>query len=68
MSAWSDFLDARLRLVHEWAAQGIPGETDSSPEAIAAQLNRHDAGQIRLLLMTPLQPPIPGSLRSKVGE
>jgi hypothetical protein len=67
VSAWADFLDARLRLVHEWHREGCGTEfKPMSPAEIAAELNHHDEGQIRMLLLTPPDP-VPGSLRAQVG-
>jgi hypothetical protein len=60
---WADFMDARLRLIHRWHSEGIPGSGRNSPAAIAAHLNRHDPGQIELLLQTAMEPPIPGCTR-----
>lgn len=57
-SAWADYLDARLRLVHEWAGDGLPWEDmvdRLTPE-------RH---QLMLLLLTPLTP-APGTSRDQV--
>lgn len=54
MSAWGDFLNARLRLIHEWHNEGIPGKQRyPTADEICTELNRHDPGQIRLLLATP---------------
>lgn len=59
-SAWADFLDARLRLVHEWTDEGL------SSVAIALRLTP-DAQQITLISMTPTEPPIPGCSRDRVA-
>jgi hypothetical protein len=53
---WADFMAARLRLIHSWADEG------KTPEAICADLNHHDPGQIRLLLMVERDSVIPGSV------
>lgn len=65
ISAWADYLDARARLIQEWMRDGIPGEPRSrdNPTAIAVHLNRHDATQIHLIAITPLDPPQPCSSR-----
>ncbi len=62
-SPWADYLDARLRLVQEWHREGIPSSGETSAAAIAAHLNRHDEGQINLLIHTDAVVPIPGSSR-----
>jgi hypothetical protein len=60
-SAWADFLDARLRLVHEWTDEGL------SPVSIALRL-APDAQQIVLISMTATEPPIPGCSRDRVAQ
>jgi DNA-binding NtrC family response regulator len=65
MSAWGDFLDARLRLIHEWHEGGIPGGSRHPTAAeIAASLNHHDATQIQMLLATPVDSTLPNGYRS----
>jgi hypothetical protein len=56
-SAWADFIDARLRLVHELSAEG------HSPEAIALRISVPDARLVAQLLDTPTEPAIPGCSR-----
>jgi len=60
-SAWADFLDARLRLVHEWTDEGL------SPVSIALRLTP-DAQQVVLISMTATEPPIPGCSRDRVAQ
>jgi hypothetical protein len=65
-SPWADFLDARMRLIHEWHREGCGVEFKPMTAAeIAKELNHHDETQIRLLLATPPEP-VPGSLRDKL--
>lgn len=59
---WADFMAARLRLIHMWAGEG------KSSEQICAELNHHDSGQIRLLLMTDPTAPIPVSVYEDLKE
>jgi hypothetical protein len=65
-SPWADYLDARARLIAEWLRDGIPGsgEPHATPADIAEQLNHHDATQIQLISMTPLDPPGPCTSRA----
>jgi hypothetical protein len=58
---WAAFLRARLRLIHEWAKDGIPGNGKRDAESICAQLNHHDPTQIMLLMSTPVEPAPLGS-------
>lgn len=58
-SAWADYLDARLRLVHQWAGEG------KSFDEMVERLTP-DAHQLALLLLTPTMPPLPGSSRDRV--
>lgn len=57
-SAWADFLDARLRLVHEWAGDGLT--FDEMVERLTP-----DADQLALVLLTPTIPPLPGCVRDR---
>lgn len=59
-SAWADYLDARLRLVHEWRDEG------HSPIATAERLTT-DAARVLQLEQTPTEPPIPGCSRHLVA-
>jgi hypothetical protein len=70
VSAWADFLDARHRLIKEWAANGIPGhsKTGTTAKMIADQLNRHDEVQIQLVAMTPVNPPSPCTTRKTLAD
>jgi len=45
MSAWFDYLTARMRLIKEWDAEGM------SPDEILATMNM-DPTQVRLLIQT----------------
>jgi hypothetical protein len=47
--SWTDFLAARHRLVHDWAAEG------KSAKEITELLNSHDVTQIAGLIEYPLQ-------------
>lgn len=53
----ADYLDARMRWIHALAEQG------HSPEQIAAKLNEHDPGQVRLILATDPDKAVPSSTR-----
>lgn len=55
---WFDFLKARLRLIHLWAKEGIPGTNGKKDAAsICKHLNDHDVTQIRLLMATTVEHP-----------
>jgi hypothetical protein len=59
-SAWADYLDVRVRLVHEWMDQGLTSiecapEFDVSPE------------EIERIRLTPPDPPVPGSSRDQLA-
>ncbi len=58
-TTWADYLDARLRLVHEWAGEGVSFDT-------MAQRLTPDPHQLALLLLTPTTPPLPGSSRDRM--
>lgn len=57
-SAWADFVDARVRLVHELAAEG------HTLEAIRIRLSVADCRAVQQLLDTPMDPAIPGCSRN----
>lgn len=57
MSSWVDFLDARRRLVREWASEGLTGWE------IAERLEV-DGETVELVLREPTEPPPPGSARA----
>lgn len=58
-SPWADYLDARLRLVHQWAGEGV------SFEDMADRL-APDPEQLALILLTSTEPPLPGSARDRM--
>jgi hypothetical protein len=55
-SAWADYLDARLRLVHEWMDQG----RTAIACAVRFEVSAVDVEKARLI---PTEPPMPGSSR-----
>ncbi len=57
--AWADYLDARLRLVHEWAGEGL------SFVEMARRLTP-DPHDLALLMLTATIPPQPGSSRDQL--
>ncbi len=61
-AAWADFCDARLRLIHEWHAEG------KSVEKITSDLNHHDAVQVRLLLMQEPEDLMPATTRMQLAR
>lgn len=58
-TAWSDYLDARLRLVHDWAGEGV------GFEEMVDRLEC-DAHDLALLLLQPTVPPRPGCSRDQL--
>lgn len=61
MTAWVDYVDARRRLLHEWAEQGV------SREDMAVRIELDDERIAAILSQAP-DPPFPGSARYQVLE
>jgi len=58
-SAWADYLDARLRLIHEWGDEGLTSIRISERLCV-------DAVDCERILQTPTEPPLPGCSRDLV--
>jgi len=61
VTAWVDYVDARRRLIHEWAGQDVGAEDIAIRLALETE-------QVADIIAQPADPPFPGSARHQVLE